>query len=70
VGVILTGMGYDGAKGLLKLRKSGAITFGQDEKSSVVYGMPKIAYEIGAVGHQLSLDDIPEGIVNALKVPA
>jgi two-component system chemotaxis response regulator CheB len=69
LGVILTGMGQDGAKGLLKMRKSGAVTLGQDEKSSVVYGMPKIAYEIGAVERQLGLDDIPAAIVRVLRAP-
>jgi two-component system chemotaxis response regulator CheB len=59
VGIILTGMGRDGAKGLLAMRKKGAKTFGQDEKSCVVYGMPKAAYEIGAVEKQVPLRDIP-----------
>lgn len=52
VGVILTGMGRDGADGLLAMRRSGAHTLGQDEVSSVVYGMPKAAYEIGGVEEQ------------------
>ncbi|WP_378955267.1 chemotaxis response regulator protein-glutamate methylesterase [Pelosinus sp. sgz500959] len=60
IGVILTGMGYDGAKGLLKMRKAGAMTIGQDEQSSVVYGMPKVAYDIGAVGKQVTLKNIPQ----------
>lgn len=59
VGVILTGMGYDGAKGLLKMRRQGARTIGQDEASCVVYGMPKVAYHIGAVERQTSLENIP-----------
>lgn len=58
VGVILTGMGYDGAKGLLLMRKVGARTIGQDEHSCVVYGMPKVAYNIGAVEKQAPLDNI------------
>jgi len=58
IGVILTGMGYDGAKGLLNMRKKGAITIGQDEQSCVVYGMPKVAYDIGAVEKQARLDEI------------
>jgi two-component system chemotaxis response regulator CheB len=58
IGVILTGMGYDGAKGLLNMRKNGARTIGQDEKSCVVYGMPKVAYNIGAVEKQTSLGNI------------
>lgn len=59
VGIILTGMGYDGAKGLLSMRRKGARTIGQDEKSSVVYGMPKVAYELGAVEKQAELQSIP-----------
>ncbi|RME15842.1 MAG: chemotaxis response regulator protein-glutamate methylesterase [Bdellovibrio sp.] len=58
IGVILTGMGKDGAAGLLKMRQEGAITIGQDEESSVVYGMPKAAFEIGAVEIQSPLDQI------------
>lgn len=60
VGIILTGMGRDGAEGLLRMRKNGAFTIGQDEKSSVVYGMPMAAYNIGAVVRQGSLREIPE----------
>ena len=63
IGVILTGMGSDGAKGLLAMREMGANTIGQDEKTSVVYGMPKVAYNIGAVKKQLPLDDIPQAIL-------
>lgn len=62
VGVILTGMGGDGAKGLLEMRANGAGTVGQDERSCVVYGMPKVAYQLGAVEQQASLADIPEKI--------
>jgi two-component system chemotaxis response regulator CheB len=58
VGVILTGMGADGARGLLHMRKKGCFTVGQDEKTSVVYGMPKEAYDLGAVCKQAPLDDI------------
>ncbi|MBP2627653.1 MAG: chemotaxis response regulator protein-glutamate methylesterase [Firmicutes bacterium] len=60
IGVILTGMGYDGAKGLLKMRKAGAMTIGQDEQSSIVYGMPKVAYDIGAVCKQVMLKNIAQ----------
>lgn len=67
IGVILTGMGYDGAKGLLSMRKKGARTIGQDEKSCVVYGMPKVAYNIGAVEKQASLDSIPNIIFSILR---
>lgn len=58
VGILLTGMGSDGAKGLLRMRKAGAHTIGQDESTCVVYGMPKVAYEIGAVEYQEKLTDI------------
>lgn len=68
VGVILTGMGADGAKGLLKMRDAGARTIGQDEASCVVYGMPKAAFEIGAVENVCSLDDIPEAIIKFLTL--
>lgn len=58
VGIILTGMGGDGAKGLLAMRQAGAKTIGQDESTCVVYGMPKVAYDIGAVEQQVKLPDI------------
>lgn len=67
VGVILTGMGGDGAKGLLNMRNKGAKTIGQDESTCVVYGMPKVAYDIGAVEYQEKLDNIPGRIYNVLK---
>jgi two-component system chemotaxis response regulator CheB len=67
IGVILTGMGADGAKGLLEMKKAGACTLGQDEKSCVVYGMPMVAYNIGAVQEQGSLVNIPSMIVEKLK---
>lgn len=66
IGVILTGMGGDGAQGLLKMRKSGAFTIGQDPKSSTIYGMPKIAYDIGAVMEQCGLHDIVRRIIRYL----
>lgn len=66
IGVILTGMGSDGAKGLLSMREKGARTIGQDENSSVVYGMPKVAFEIGAVEKQASLEAIPNLIYSML----
>ncbi|MEL4106702.1 chemotaxis response regulator protein-glutamate methylesterase [Oscillospiraceae bacterium WX1] len=65
VGVILTGMGADGAKGLALMRQKGARTIGQDEATSVVYGMPKVAFEIGAVEKQAPLDAIAQAIVTA-----
>lgn len=58
VGIILTGMGYDGAKGLLAMRRKGARTIGQDEQTSIVYGMPKVAFDLGAVEKQAALEDI------------
>ncbi|MDF2484977.1 MAG: cheB5 [Herbinix sp.] len=67
VGVILTGMGYDGAKGLMSMRRKGARTLGQDEKSCVVYGMPKVAFNIGAVEKQASLDNMAFSIYNMLN---
>jgi two-component system chemotaxis response regulator CheB len=60
IGVILTGMGADGAKGLLAMRRGGALTIGQNEESSVVYGMPKVACDLGAVEYQSPLNKIPQ----------
>lgn len=65
LGVILTGMGRDGADGLLELRNTGASTIGQDEATCIVYGMPRAAYEIGAVETQLPLHKIGPRIVAA-----
>lgn len=67
MGVILTGMGHDGAKGLLEMRRRGARTIGQDEASSMVYGMPKVAYEIGAVEKQAPLSDIARTLLSMLR---
>lgn len=67
MGVILTGMGYDGAKGLLSIKRRGGYTLGQDERTSVVYGMPKVAYNIGAVAKQAPLHELSRHIVSALK---
>jgi len=66
IGIILTGMGYDGAKGLLAMKRKGARTIGQDEHSSVVYGMPKVAHDVGAVEKQTSLSQIPRLLMNWL----
>lgn len=63
IGVILTGMGKDGALGLLKMRQAGCYTIGQDEQTSVVYGMPKVALDIGAVTKQLPLHRIAHEIL-------
>jgi two-component system chemotaxis response regulator CheB len=62
VGVILTGMGRDGARGLLSIREAGGRTLGQNEATCVVYGMPKAAFEIGAVERQLPLEKIAPAI--------
>ncbi len=67
VGVILTGMGYDGAKGLLNMKRKGARTLGQDGASSVVYGMPKAAFEVGAVERQYPLQQISNAICAVLR---
>jgi two-component system chemotaxis response regulator CheB len=67
IGIILTGMGYDGAKGLLTMRRKGARTIGQDERSSVVYGMPKVAFNIGAVEKQAPLENIHQLLYLMLK---
>jgi two-component system chemotaxis response regulator CheB len=66
IGVILTGMGGDGARGLLSMRNAGARTLGQDEASCVVYGMPKVAYDLGAVEKQLPLHKIADGILERI----
>ena len=67
LGVILTGMGQDGANGLLKMRRRGAYTIGQDEKSSVVYGMPGVAKKIGAVCEQAPCDQVAGVLMRHLK---
>ena len=64
VGAILTGMGRDGASGLMAMRRSGARTLGQDESSCVVYGMPRVAFEIGAVEKQVGLSRMGPAILN------
>lgn len=67
IGIILTGMGADGAKGLLEMHKAGAKTIGQDESTCIVYGMPKAAYEIGAVDHQEQLNNIAKKTYEVLN---
>ncbi|WP_276371578.1 chemotaxis-specific protein-glutamate methyltransferase CheB [Chryseolinea sp. H1M3-3] len=66
VGVILTGMGRDGAVGLNKIKDAGGLTIAQDEHSSVVYGMPKMAMESGAAIHQIPVTEISNFIISAL----
>jgi two-component system chemotaxis response regulator CheB len=65
IGVILTGMGKDGAEGMLEFRRAGATTLGQDEDSALIYGMPRVAFESGAVMRQYSLGHMAEGILDA-----
>lgn len=67
LGIILTGMGGDGAKGLLQMKNAGAKTIGQDESTCVVYGMPKVAYDLGAVHYQEKLADIPRRAYSLLN---
>ncbi|SEP03056.1 chemotaxis protein CheB [Paenibacillus sp. OV219] len=66
IGVLLTGMGADGARGLLAMRRRGSRTLGQDERSSVVYGMPKAAFEAGAVERQVHLASTAEALLSLL----
>jgi two-component system chemotaxis response regulator CheB len=64
LGIIMTGMGSDGAKGMLEMRNAGSRTLGQDESSCVVYGMPKEAVKLGAVEREIPLDEIATHIMN------
>ncbi len=67
VGMLLTGMGADGAAGLLRLRQAGALTFAQDAATSTVYGMPKAAVELGAVQLSTAPDEMPQRLLDALR---
>lgn len=67
VGVILTGMGKDGSDGMVQLREAGGITIGQDEATSLIYGMPRVAFERGAVQRQYPLHDIADAILDACR---
>lgn len=67
VGIIMTGMGRDGASGLLEMRNAGAFTIGQDKESCVVYGMPMVAYEIGGVCIQASCTNISNVLLTQLR---
>jgi len=67
IGVILTGMGKDGALGMQRMRRAGARTFGQDEASCVVYGMPREAFLIGAVEEQWPLEEIARKVMAAVR---
>jgi len=70
VGIILTGMGKDGAVGLLEMRRVGASTIGQDEASCVIYGMPKAAHECGATEIELPIGKIPEQVLYRCQTTA
>jgi chemotaxis response regulator CheB len=65
--VLLTGMGRDGAAGLLAMRKRGAYTIGQDESTSAVYGMPAAAAALDAIDRQLAIDDIGPALREILR---
>ena len=67
VGIILTGMGKDGADGLLEMKKNGAYTIAQDEKSCIVFGMPKEAIALGGVDEIYPLSDIPFAIMKHIE---
>lgn len=67
IGLIMTGMGGDGAKGLLNMKKAGAITLAQDEKSCVVFGMPKVAIDLGAVDNVEPLEKLPNKLISILN---
>ena len=70
IGVILTGMGRDGAAGLKEMRDCGAITVGQDEASSAVYGMPGAAKALGAIEHERPLAEIASLLLTLVDTPA
>ena len=67
LGVIMTGMGADGAKGMLTMKRKGAYTIGQDKESCVIYGMPMEAFKLGGVTKQVSLKDIAGAIIEWSK---
>jgi len=68
LGVILTGMGRDGAKGLKAMRDAGARTLGQNEKTCVVYGMPKAAFSLGAVQKEVSIEEMAGEIMSRCQL--
>lgn len=67
VGVVMTGMGSDGARGLAKIKEAGGITIAQDRETSIIFGMPKAAIELGVVDHVVPLGNIPYTVLSALK---
>jgi two-component system chemotaxis response regulator CheB len=68
IGVLLTGMGQDGARGMLGMKEKGANTIAQDQASSVVWGMPRVAVELNAAQSVVSLNKVPEQICHYLSV--
>ncbi|HEX15779.1 MAG TPA: chemotaxis protein CheB, partial [Deltaproteobacteria bacterium] len=67
IGVIMTGMGTDGARGLLEMRRAGARTIAQDEATSVIFGMPREAIKLGAAEVVVPLEEIPKTIMRMLE---
>jgi two-component system chemotaxis response regulator CheB len=67
VGVILTGMGRDGADAMVKMRQAGARTLAQDERTSVVWGMPKEAYQNGGAERLVGIEEMTQSVVQLLK---
>jgi two-component system chemotaxis response regulator CheB len=65
LGVIITGMGSDGAAGMTAIFRKGGLTLGQDEASCAVYGMPRVCAQLGVLTHVLSLPDIPAYVIRA-----
>jgi two-component system, chemotaxis family, protein-glutamate methylesterase/glutaminase len=70
VGLLLTGMGSDGARGLLQMRQAGALTIAQSAKSCVVYGMPKVAVELGAAMYTTAPHEMPGLVLRSLRTRA
>jgi two-component system chemotaxis response regulator CheB len=68
IGIILTGMGDDGAIGIKAIKDAGGFTIAQDEESCAIFGMPKVAIEMGVVDKVISLDDIPDEIIRRIKL--
>jgi two-component system chemotaxis response regulator CheB len=69
IGVVLTGMGSDGTQGLLKLKAAGGLTLGEAEETCVVFGMPRAAWEKGALAELLPLPDLARAIEAAVRAP-
>lgn len=67
ISVVLTGMGKDGAKGSVKVKENNGITIAQDEKTSVIYGMPKVAFETGCIDYVLPLNEIVNKVKGIIK---